>query len=176
MKLGNTFTVTYQAVGRATGAEILMEVFDEAGVKVDVQSGNLVETDVLGVYKKDFTPDAVGIWRVDITDGTRKILKDYDVTTTDVDTVGSDISAVDGKVDTVDGKIVTVDGKVDTVDGKVVTVTNKVDTVDGKVVTVTGKVDTVSAKIDVVSGKCDDVITALANLDIQADSSPGMIG
>jgi len=97
-KNGVAIDVVYQAAGAGTGETIAMDVYDEAGV-LDVAKSVAAMTEILatGRYTATFTPDAVGSWVVQMYDSvnnTGKVVKQYAVGATDLDTVGATGDAV----------------------------------------------------------------------------------
>ena len=159
----------YRCNGDPATASPVAEVLDEAGA-VDVQSPvTLVQIGTSKLFKSSFTPDAVGVWAVHITDANGgDAVKDFRVGTVGIQTGIQGIVVIDGKLDTVDGKVDVVDGKVTAVDGKVTTVDGKVTVVDGKVDAIGGGVATVDGKVDVVDGKVDNANTKLDSLATDA--------
>ena len=143
----------YRCNGDPATASPVAEVLDEAGL-VDVQSPvTLTQIGTSKLFKSSFTPDAVGVWAIHITDTNGgDAVKDFRVGTLGIQTGMQGISAgvvtIDGKVDTVDGKVTAVDSKVTAVDGKITAVDGKVTTVDGKVDALGGGVDAANAKLD----------------------------
>lgn len=99
-KVSEAIDVVYQAPGGATGIVVTMSVYDEAGVLDAGQSGAMVEVGTSGRYKKSFTPDAEGLWVIQIDDAEGgKAVKTYSVGTTNISEIGAIVSTLDAKVD-----------------------------------------------------------------------------
>ena len=117
-KVDEEIEVTYQASAATTGlSDVTMEIYDETGNKdaVDFADVTMTELGATGRYKGSFTPDEEGKWRVMIDSATKpgKLVKDYDVTAANINSIGDAIAAADGKIDTVDGKVDTVQAAID---------------------------------------------------------------
>lgn len=134
MKVNKVIEVSYQAAGSQSGlTDVQMDVYDEAHAIDAPKGGVMTEIGSTGRYYAAFTPDAEGEWTVMIDSVTApgKIVKHYKVGARDVDSVGDDISTVDGKVDAlndlsssdVDSALASYDAatgaEVATVDGKI---------------------------------------------------------
>ena len=117
-KINKAIEVTYQAAGVATGlVDVTMVIYDEGHALDAIDFPDVVMTEIgaTGRYYGSFTPDAEGKWTVMIDSITApgKVVKKYDVGSSDIDSVGADVVTVDGKVDTAIAGIATVDGKID---------------------------------------------------------------
>jgi len=123
-KVSEAIKVFYQAPNAATGKTVNMEVYDETNTIVVGGPTVLTEVGSSGRYQGTFTPDAAGDWsvQIQISDGTGKVVKAYSVGSYNVDTIGTDVAAVDSALTTVDTVLGTVDGKVDDVDSVLTTV------------------------------------------------------
>lgn len=110
-KSGVPIEVTYQAPGSATGKTVNMEVYDEGRVKVAGGPTVLDEIVATGRYYGAFTPDAEGIWTVEIevSDGTGKVVKQYAVAGHDIDSIGDAVVATDSAITVTIGKVDAVD-------------------------------------------------------------------
>lgn len=91
MKLGSTVKITYQAAGATPGLlDVTSQILDETESLDAVNFPDIVlveNGDIAGEYLGEFTPDAAGTWRT-VTDSVTKpgkVVKQYDVTTYDVD-------------------------------------------------------------------------------------------
>lgn len=99
-KVDQAITVVYQAMGAGTGLTSTMEVFDEAGIKDVAQSGSMTEIGTSGRYRKDFTPDAEGLWIVQIEDSAGgKSVKSYSVGNTNISEIGATVTTLNAKID-----------------------------------------------------------------------------
>lgn len=99
-KVSEAVDVVYQATGSHTGIDVTMNVYDEAGVLDVGQSGLMVEVGTTGRYKKTFTPDAEGLWLVQVNDADGgKAVKSYSVGTTNVSEIGATVASINAKVD-----------------------------------------------------------------------------
>ncbi len=110
--------VTYQAAAATTGLDdVTMEIYDETGAKDIVNFADVLMTEIgaTGRYKGSFTPDEEGKWRVMIDSATKpgKLVKDFDVTAANINSIGDAVAAADGKIDTVDGKVDTAQASID---------------------------------------------------------------
>jgi len=117
-KVLSPIEVTYQAAGAVTGlVDVTMVIYDETHALDAIDFPDVVMTEIgaTGRYYGAFTPDEEGKWTVMIDSVTApgKVVKKYDVGSSDIDSVGDDVVAVDGKVDTAIADIATVDGKID---------------------------------------------------------------
>lgn len=96
-KSGVAIMVTYQAVNKATGKTIVMDVYDEAHAKDTPQCvAAMTEIGATGRYYASFTPDAEGEWHVLInnsTDSNGEVFKSFAVEGHNIDSIGD---AVDG--------------------------------------------------------------------------------
>lgn len=98
-KLNELIDVVYQAAGGTTGIVVTMDVYDEAGTLDAVQSGAMTEIGSTGRYKKSFTPDAEGLWHVQIGDANSgKAVKSFSVGTTNIAEIGATVATVNAKV------------------------------------------------------------------------------
>ncbi len=109
-KVDEVIEVTYQAAAKTSGLiDVTMEIYDETGAKDVVNFADVIMTELgaTGRYKGVFTPDEEGKWRVMIDSATKpgSMVKDFDVTAANINSIGDAVAAVDGKVDTIDGKI-----------------------------------------------------------------------
>jgi len=102
-KNGTAIDIAYQASGVATGATIAMDIYDELGaLDVAKSVAAMTEIGVTGRYTSTFTPDAQGSWIVQMYDSvnnTGKVVKQYAVGATDLDTVGITADAVKVQTD-----------------------------------------------------------------------------
>ena len=99
----------YRCNGDQTTASPVAEVLDEAGA-VDVQVPVLTQIGTTKLFKSSFTPDAVGVWAVHITDSNGgDVVRDFAVGAVGVGAglkvIAADVVIIDGKIDTIDGKI-----------------------------------------------------------------------
>jgi len=175
-KIGQAIEITYQATKAQTGLlDVTMVIYDEGHAIDAINFPDVVMTEIgtTGRYYGAFTPDVEGEWTVLIDSVTKsgKVVKKYSVTAHNIDSVGDDVVAVDGKVDGVDVKVDTAIAGVSTVDGKVDTAIAGVSTVDGKVDAVDGKVSAIRGVDNDTLKTLSDQIDNVAN----ADSAP-MIG
>ena len=100
----------YRCNGDQASASPVVEVLDEDGA-VDIQVPVLVQIGTTKLFKSSFTPDAVGVWAVHITDSNGgDVVKDFAV---GVVGVGSGLQAVAAGVIVIDGKIDILEGKID---------------------------------------------------------------
>lgn len=174
-EVNSVIEFNYRCNGDQATANPVCQVLDEAAA-VDAQVPVLVQIGISKLFKSSFTPDAVGVWAVHITDSNGgDVVKDFRVGTLGVQTgiqgiivIDGKVDVVDGKIDTVDGKVTAVDGKVDTVDGKVTAVDGKVDAVGGIVTATEGKVDVVDGKVDALGGNVDAANTKLDELQVDS--------
>lgn len=102
--INQVIEITYQASGSTSGlTDVIMEIYDETRAKdgVDFPDVTMTEIGSTGRYYGTLTPDAVGKWRVMIDSATKpgKLVKDYDVTAHNIDSVGSDVDGVKAKTD-----------------------------------------------------------------------------
>ena len=107
-KLNEPIDVVYQASGAHTAITVTMSVYDEVGVLDAGQSGAMVEIGATGRYKKSFTPDAEGLWIVQVGDTNGgKAVKSFSVGTTNIAEIGATVATINAKIDdlqaTVDG-------------------------------------------------------------------------
>jgi hypothetical protein len=84
VKINNSVQVIYQAPKAQTGLTVTMEIIDETGAKdiVNFPDVTMVETPAAsGRYVGTFTPDALGVWRVDVahTSGKNPVTLSYNV-------------------------------------------------------------------------------------------------
>lgn len=165
-KVGETLTVDYVALKRKTGlTNLKMQVWDEAGVEfagspitmIEVIAGT-GETD-LGLYTANFTPDAVGRWRIRIESATNKddLSKIFEIQATKEDDIKSAVDNLDGDVVTLDGKVVALDGKVDNLDADVVAVAGQITNLDADVVAVAGQITDVKSQTQSIEDKIDAI-------------------
>ena len=99
-KVNQAITVVYQALGAGSGLTCTMEVFDETGTKDMAQSGTMTEIGSSGRYRKDFTPDAEGLWMVHVSDTAGgKSVKSYSVGTTNISEIGATVTTINAKID-----------------------------------------------------------------------------
>jgi len=99
-KISELIDVIYQAAGGASGIVVTMDVYDEAGTLDAGQSGAMTEIGTTGRYKKSFTPDAEGLWLVQIDDANSgKAVKSFSVGATNVAQIGATVDAINAKVD-----------------------------------------------------------------------------
>ena len=99
-KLNEAVDIVYQASGAATGIVATMDVYDEAGTLDVAQSGAMTEVGTTGRYRKSFTPDAEGLWIVQIADaGGGKAVKSYSVGQTNISEIGATVATINAKVD-----------------------------------------------------------------------------
>ena len=109
-EVSSVIEFNYRCNGDQATASPVAEVLDEAGA-VDAQSPvTLVQIGTSKLFKSSFTPDAVGVWAVHITDSNGgDVVKDFRVGTLGIQTGLQGITAavvlIDGKVDTLEGKI-----------------------------------------------------------------------
>ncbi len=106
-KINEVIEVTYQATEATTGlADVTMEIYDESGAK-DVPNFpdvTMTEIDATGRYTGTFTPDENGKWRVMINSAVKpgKSLRDYDVISHNIHSVGGSIAASEANIRGVD--------------------------------------------------------------------------
>lgn len=101
-KVNETIEVVYQAGGAGSGVAVTMDVYDEAGVLDAAQSGAMVEIGTTGRYRKSFTPDAEGLWHVQVSDANGgNAVKSYSVGTTNVSEIGATVTSINAKVDNI---------------------------------------------------------------------------
>lgn len=94
----------YRCNGNPATAEPIVEVLDEEG-NVDAQVP-ILELISGRIFKSSFTPDAVGVWTVHITDNNGgDVIKDFAVASIGVQTMAQAVVTIDGKIDAVDDKI-----------------------------------------------------------------------
>jgi hypothetical protein len=99
-KVNEMIDIVYQAAGAATGVVVMMSVYDEAGSLDAGQSGAMTEIGSTGRYKKSFTPDAEGLWLVQIDDAQGgKVVKSYSVGITNISEIGATVTTINAKVD-----------------------------------------------------------------------------
>lgn len=96
-KNGEAIETTYQAKNAATGKTIQMDVYDETHTKDDGQSGTMTEIGTTGRYYKSFTPDAEGVWTIEMFDSVSSAgnaVKTYLVTGHNLDSIGDALAAL----------------------------------------------------------------------------------
>lgn len=176
--LGNTISITYQAVGARSGKTILMEVYDETHALSLAQSNTigLTEINATGRYYDTFVPDTKGEWTVICWEKVGALLKRGHVVAAfrigdyDLDVVGATLAGVDTKIDSVDTKISTVETKVDVVDGVVDAIKLKTDNLpvdpakESKQDTIITNQASIVAAIGVIDGIVDAIKLKTDNL------------
>ena len=110
-EVNSVIEFNYRCNGDPATASPVAEVLDEAGV-VDVQSPvTLTQIGSTRLFKGSFTPDALGVWAVHITDANGgDVVKDFAV---GVIGVGSGLQAIAAGVVVIDGKIDGLETKID---------------------------------------------------------------
>lgn len=99
-KVAEAIEIVYRAARAATGIVVTMNVYDETGSLDSGQSGTMTEIGSTGRYKKAFTPDAEGLWLVQINDAQGgKVVKTYSVGTTNISEIGATVTTINTKVD-----------------------------------------------------------------------------
>lgn len=99
-KQGEQIDIVYQAAGAATGIAVTMDVYDEAGALDAAQSGAMTEIGTTGRYRHSFTPDAEGLWHVQVSDASGgKSVKSYSVGQTNISEIGATVTTINAKVD-----------------------------------------------------------------------------
>jgi hypothetical protein len=95
MKVGNPIQITYQASGATTGLiDVVAQILDETESLDPVNFPDVTLTengDIPGEYIGSFIPDVVGTWRTVVDSATKpgKVVKQYEVTTKDIDSVAT---------------------------------------------------------------------------------------
>lgn len=83
-----------------------MDVYGGAGVLDSVQSGAMTEIGTTGRYKKSFTPDAEGLWLVQVSDANGgKAVKSFSVGTTNISEIGATVTTINAKIDAVQDSV-----------------------------------------------------------------------
>ena len=99
-KVSEAIQVTYQAINAVSAlTTLVMEIYDETGAK-DV--GNfpdvvMAEVGSSGRYTGTFTPDAEGVWIIQIentADGSGKVVRQFEVGAENVASIGGKIDAL----------------------------------------------------------------------------------
>jgi len=70
VKVGNVVTVRYQPPKAVSGSTVTMEIVDETGSLDGVNFPDVTMSEVpasSGRYEGTFTPDALGMWRVNVS-------------------------------------------------------------------------------------------------------------
>lgn len=164
-KIGEAVTVDYIALKRTTGlTNLKMQVFDEAGIEFAGSPITMIEViagtgeNDLGLYTADFTPDAVGRWRIRIESATNKddLSKIFQIQVTKEDDIKTVVDSIEGKVDNLDLDIIDVKTVVDSTEGKV-------DNLDADVIAVAGQITDVKVQTQSIEDKIDAI-------DLQIDS------
>ena len=107
-KIDEVIEVTYQATAATTGlADVTMEIYDESGAKdgLDFPDVTMTEIGATGRYSGSFTPDANGKWRVMIDSVVKpgKSIRDYDVVSHNIHSVGGSIATSEANIRGADG-------------------------------------------------------------------------
>ena len=107
-KINEVIEVTYQASNATTGlVDVTMEIYDEAGAKDIPNFPDVVMTEIgaSGRYKGSFTPDVVGKWRIMVNSIVKpgKLVRDFDVITHNLDSVGGKIATLEVDIKGADG-------------------------------------------------------------------------
>lgn len=97
-KNGVPIIVTYQAVNKATGKTITMDVYDETYAKDDAKSiAVMTEIGATGRYYATFTPDAEGEWMVmmaNTTDVNGEVVKAFAVAGFNANSIGDIVTDI----------------------------------------------------------------------------------
>ena len=179
-KVGEVIEMTYQSVGPTTGlVDVKMEIFDESGAKdaPNFPDVTMAEIGATGRYKGSFTPDETGKWRTMVDSVTKpgKVVKDYDVTSHNVASVGAKADETKVKLDTVDAKVDVIDDNIDDIGLAVGVVDSALGVVDGKVELVDAKID--SSELSIRGADSDTLKTLSDQIDgIVASQSGPMVG
>ena len=96
----------YRCNGDPATADPVVEILDETGAADPLFVVALTQIGTSRLFKGEFTPDAIGVWGVHVTDSNGgDQVKDFAVGSTGVQTMAEAIVTIDGKVDTLDAKI-----------------------------------------------------------------------
>lgn len=96
----------YRCNGDPATANPVVEILDETGVVDPIFVVVLTQIGASRLFKGEFTPDAVGVWSVHVTDSNGgDQVKDFAVGSIGVQTMAEAIVTIDGKCDTLSSKV-----------------------------------------------------------------------
>lgn len=105
-KVGDSIRVVYQAGRGMSGLTVTMAVYDEAGALDAAKGGAMTEIGSTGRYSASFSPDAEGLWHVQINDSNGgKAVNSYIVGTTSVSEIGATVTTINAKIDAMSEKL-----------------------------------------------------------------------
>jgi hypothetical protein len=120
--INEAIEIVYQAPNKEVGLTITAEIVLPNGSK-DSNFPDITLTELLskGIYTGNFTPNAIGDWKVVVhkPGDEGQVVKRYSVGDYNVHSIGGSIESLETSVDGVGSQVTTVESKIDSLDTKV---------------------------------------------------------